>query len=349
MEDFERINLINKIIPGLIYRIVDSTLYKTNFSTKEDYALANLLYEDIIYDTKYSESLTRKRVKRILHSKGIWTVVDDNNLKNLEKVLDDLKVELYNSFLKDKKAKDAIRRRIKSTKKAIENSFSRKMCMDYMTIESYAENLRNKFLLALSITDNSGTRIYDYESFYSGNPKILNSFLSYKLHNQISSVQHRELARTEPFKTLWSLGKDKIFGEDYINLTSDQRSLILFAQMYENIEGHPERPNKDIIEDDDMLDGWLVLQKRKREKDILDKETENLLESRGVKHGHRDVFIMAESPEEARRIKGLNSPRSLSIMQANLKKAGEGRVEEINMPGVKTDLIMKARQQGRGK
>ena len=37
--------------------------------------------------------------------------------------------------------------------------------------------------------------------------------------------------------------------------------------MYDNVYESHERPNDKIIEDDDCLDGWFIVQRRKHEKD----------------------------------------------------------------------------------
>ena len=44
--------------------------------------------------------------------------------------------------------------------------------------------------------------------------------------------------------------------------------------MYDNIQESMDCPTEDVINDDDMLDGWFIVQNRKREKDKKEKDVD---------------------------------------------------------------------------
>ena len=77
----------------------------------------------------------------------------------------------------------------------------------------------------------------------------------------------RELARSEPWKSIWSSSKNEgvLFGKRAIELSEEQKHLIMWSTMYDSIGESPDSPSDKIIADDDMLDGWLILQRRERE------------------------------------------------------------------------------------
>ena len=90
----------------------------------------------------------------------------------------------------------------------------------------------------------------------------------------------------------WNADKTNIFDKCTTELTDEQRALLNISRMYDNIYEHPECPDDKIIEDDDALDGWMILQKRKNDKDKkksqFDSSNPNLKNS-------GEVFVMSRS------------------------------------------------------
>lgn len=60
------------------------------------------------------------------------------------------------------------------------------------------------------------------------------------------------------------------------DLTMNQRNLLAWSGIYDNVSESMDCPEQMVIDDDDMLDGWFLEQKKKREK----QKKEDLLESR---------------------------------------------------------------------
>ena len=58
-----------------------------------------------------------------------------------------------------------------------------------------------------------------------------------------------------------------LFNRPSVELTKDQLSLSSYSTLYDNVYESHECPNEKIIDDDDCLDGWLIQQRRKSEKD----------------------------------------------------------------------------------
>jgi len=55
-------------------------------------------------------------------------------------------------------------------------------------------------------------------------------------------------------------------------MTLQQQLLLMWSRMYDSIQESVEPPEMDVIEDDDMLDGWLSIQhdqkRQERRKDL---------------------------------------------------------------------------------
>ncbi len=134
----------------------------------------------------------------------------------------------------------------------------------------------------------------------------------------------RLVARTEPWRSFWSTNPRgfRITGDE-------QKVLILFSKMYDNVYEHPERPVDEIINDDDMLDGWYIFMKRKsieekkaNAKDVLTKKHPNA----------QEIFMTASTPEHAKEIADMNDVRANIIKgkrEAGMKDGGIVRDKDI--------------------
>ena len=172
-----------------------------------------------------------------------------------------------------------------------------------------------------------------------------NSFLS---DNQV-----RELARNEPWKSLWIVrenSKSKLFNtSDDSDLTYNQKNLIVWSQMYDNIQESLDCPNKDVIEDDDMLDGWFIIQSKKRDQEKAEKELENNTQSDKIKNAS-EVFVIADKNEnDIDRINSMNNIHAQNIKQqrdAMIQK--HGVVHQGNLPDERLRRQMQATNALRG-
>jgi len=297
-----------------------------------------------IEDSKYSELITRAQAKHYLAMKGIWNANNDTELEKLNKYLEDLKIQLYESIFNDKKKKQ-LRRQIKNVKSSVNKNLCKKYSLDHVTLENHAETTRDEFLVAITIKDSEGKQVYSYDKWSETDNLILQRFLNFILANTLSTEDFRELARTEPFRSKWSLRKSNTFGTT--ENSPEQLTLMMYARMYDNVYEHPEKPGDDIINDDDMLDGWFAKQRREAEQARKKKEIDDILGNKGVnKDGGGEMFVVANSAAEAAKIRGVNDIASRMKMkqrQAAIDKTG--KIEEQNLPDVKMDLKAEAMKQ----
>jgi len=150
------------------------------------------------------------------------------------------------------------------------------------------------------------------------------------------------LSKYDKWRMVWSSGRQegRVFGRPSIELTSEQQSLIAWSKLYDNINEHPESPPKEVIDDDDLLDGWLILEQKKNKH----KPGNN----KHGKPGASEVFIPVESKEDAVRVGQMNDAKSRFIKaqrMAVLQK--QGAVLEQNMPDSQQRLSIQAAQQFR--
>ena len=64
-------------------------------------------------------------------------------------------------------------------------------------------------------------------------------------------------------------------------------------------------PTKEVIEDDDMLDGWFIVQAEKREQEKAENEFDNNTNEK-VKNSD-EVFVMTKNEKDIHRVENMNS------------------------------------------
>jgi|10_taG_2_1085330.scaffolds.fasta_scaffold01173_13 hypothetical protein len=341
--------ITNRLLTGVVYLKVGKQLYKQIPPTKDQRALADLFYTENLNNVKYDSLISRDQATFMLQKTQIWGPLHEKQLEDYKTYLEDLKIQLYKAVY-NKKDQKALRRKIKGANKSIEKAYTKKFSLETMTFEYHCELLRRDFLIALCIRDSSDDPVYTYENFWESDGGILTAFTGFHDRNVISQEEFREIARTEPFRSAWVLGKENMFGISASELEEDQKSIILYSRMYDSAYENPDRPSEEVIEDDDMFDGWMAKSRREAEKDRTQREVEQLLGNKGVgKHNignAGEMFVVADSKEEAEKIKELNDLNSRMKLEHRIKAIEKsGKLEESQLPDVKLDLRNQAMKQ----
>ena len=89
-----------------------------------------------------------------------------------------------------------------------------------------------------------------------------------------------------------------------------------------------------------MFDGWMITQKRENEKNRNKNRTEKMLEGKKLNKAG-EVFLVANSQEEAQNIYNLNDANSRNIIRErnNIIKDGSNIVEDTQLPDVQRNLV----------
>ena len=118
--------------------------------------------------------------------------------------------------------------------------------------------------------------------------------------------------------------------------------------MYDNIQESVDCPPKEIIEDDDMLDGLFIIQGKKREKEKLEQELDNQITNNKIK-GSEEVFLMVnpEDKKQLERINNLNDPHSNMIKKQRMEviKNSNDVIEHHKLPDQHLKLQSMANKQ----
>ena len=337
--------LVNRIISGVQLIEAHGQKYILSKPSKLDKYKACLEYERVKNDCVFNGYLTKKQAENYLRQNKLWSDIEEEQLKKLDTSIDDLKVALYKSFLNAGKAKQ-LRNELKNIR-IIENELQEiKRLLDYATLEGLALTIKNQYLISASLLYENGNRVWTEENFLDSDYTLLETVMKQYSDNLISVSQFRELARSEPWRSIWQAGKNAIFDVSSSSLTDEQKTLILFSEMYTGIYSHPNCPSDEIIEDDDAVDGFLISEKRDNEKDKKTKQIDKTIPQKGdevylpVKDkNYKDNKYRAAPTWDIKEVEKLNSVEAMLTKKERAAVVREkGKVKEQNLPDVKRKI-----------
>jgi hypothetical protein len=95
-----------------------------------------------------------------------------------------------------------------------------------------------------------------------------------------------------------------------------------------------------------MFDGWMILQRRDNEKNRNKNRTEKMLEGKNLNKAG-EIFIMANSKEEAQNIYDLNDATSRHIIKERESVINRANdiVDVSHLPDMQRELTIQANQQ----
>jgi len=332
-----------RILSGNFIFTYRDSVYKLVYPDINTKYQAELYFDQEYEKYKYNDWLTEEDLDYFLVSIGLIPVNFEQYLKDIDTKIDDCKVELYNNFLNPSRIKN-IRKTLSNYRKSYDLLFYKKHSFDQYTYKGYVKGLKNQYLLANSLYNINNQKIFnnvDNIDYY-----FLNNISLYINENQIDISTFKEIARSEQWRNYWSANKNSMFDSSVINWTDEQKTLVVLSKMYDNAYENPECPPDDVIKDDDMFDGWLITQRRESEKNKDKNRAEKLLKGKKLDNA-KEVYLVANSKEEAQNIYKLNDPSTQNIInQRNKIILNANRdIKESELPDVQMDLQIQNNQK----
>lgn len=336
MENYQREFLISRIRSGYIPVLLDNKQYIIYQPRTTTQLKAQEKYIESYTHAKELELLDDDDIYELLCATGLWSDTKEHELEEvLPGHIEYWKIELYNSLLKSN-TRDTIRKYLATAKKEYYNLHNIRHSLDHMTCAGYANYVKNMYVIIYN-TRHKNKRV-DWERIDVN--QVMNSYYSATIDNDTM----RMLSRTYPWSGLWSTLKQngRIFNNP--DLTQEQQSLVSWSIMYDKIYESPDCPPEEVMDDDDMLDGWLLITKRKREADKQKQELQNKIG--GKMQNADDVFLIAETPSDAQKIELLNDPHISKIKKQRINqiKGASGDILEQQLNDVKMKRAMQIRQ-----
>jgi hypothetical protein len=329
--------LLHRILSGYLIFYYKQDKYELRKISNNLRYEADLLYENIIYDEKYNDWIRQEHVDNILINLGLWTKDTVNIISKLEKSIDALKVQLFENFLNSTN-QNRIRNSLNSTRNSLDKIRNIKTEFIANTLEGYAASIKNEFIICNSLFKNN-KQVFEYDNTDKNATSLsyFNELVNEINKYNISISNFKKLARHYIWKSYWNIKNISMFPGTISEWTDDQRSLISFSQMYDSIYEHPECPDDKIIDDDDMLDGWMIVQRKKIEKAKKQASVDSI--NPNLKNAN-EVFLFGQKPEEVEEILSLNSKEGLNRIKEKVNYINNtGAVSDSMLPDVRRQIM----------
>ena len=337
MRQHEREFFISRIRAGVNIIKINGLTLKVSTPTIEDEYEINEEYMRTFDKSQDDDIMTQDEMLEWMMEMGIWTEKDSEVEETFKENVDYLKTELFNSRNNSARIEEA-RFHLVTTRDVLAELARKKYAYQENTCEGIASIAKSSEFIRRCTYLNK--ELYDFDSVSVG--EVLSRYYAMVLPESYS----RELARNEPWRSLWILSQSNtftLFHNKDRELSIDQRNLLVWSKMYDNVQESPEAPADDILADDDMLDGWFIIQKQKRDKMRLEAEMETNGNEKINKAG--EVFMMARSQKDRERIESMNSTHSRIVKKQRMEtakkrgivSAGEFSDEKIDMQGMSND------------
>jgi hypothetical protein len=342
-----------RIVSGEIGYYIEGRRYTIRGPTIQAQLLAEELYQETLADALASGLFDEQQLFGFLILNGLWLESDVTDQELIEKDIESCKIEIYNNFNKENE-RELFRNNLKDRLRRRNELLNKRHAYDHLSAMGLALISRHRFLTGCSIYRPDGRPFWQnpLKDYHRKCGHVVETALNTISLAKLGEADYRELARNDPFRSVW-ICKDHsgagIFGKAACNMTDEQKSICMWANFYENIGNHPEKPSDEVMDDNDALDGWCILQKNKpkEEKDRLDL---------GQAGRHEEVFVPLKrdngeiDKEKADLVSKMNTPLAkFMIAKREALLNAKGVVDHNDMPDIKQKFMNAiAEHQNRG-
>lgn len=333
--DYER--LIAKISWGYIPATIStkdgqlvSLLLRT--PTPEEQARAAIIYSIELQRANIIGLPCENEVLENLTAVGQWNQTKEDEILGLQKDIHTIRRGLLDLIFNTSKLEQA-RSLLRRAEKALIERLYKKHSLLQTSAEAHAEICQQQHIISCVTETEDGKSFWktkdefdqcDDQQFIQ---QLCEAFFE---KSRISIKTIRELARSQPWRLYWEIAKETndLFSGPVISWSLNQKELAYWSNIYDSVYNAFERPSKEIIEDDDLLDSWFIRQGEK----IEQRSKSDTMPAVNNKPGQNETFIMTDK-KGAERVYQLNDPASRAKIKARQKLINtKGKIAEQYMP-----------------
>jgi hypothetical protein len=293
----------------------------------EDLFLSQEHYTNVYSDARSRGIMTEEENLQWMMQQGLWSKEQDEKIKGLEKDIENIQVGIY-----ENRAKNSVVREgkiyLKRAESALKDLNREKGVFISNTCEGIAAQEKQVFVFENSCYANGNKFIFENHDaqtwFYLWAAQIL------------PEETIRELARKDPWRSSWSMKEynDLFIKHDNRDLNIDQKNILTWSKVYDSIQESMDCPPDAVIDDDAMLNGWLILQRRETEESKKKKTIDQTLNPKIA--NSQEIMLMARSSEDISDIEDLNSHQAQMIKNQ--------RMNTVKSRGTATDMDFQDRK-----
>lgn len=299
---------------------------------------AEEIYEEQLAEARQAGSLEEEEALAGMVEAGLWSAADQARLDRIPDDIDDFKRKLYLARYRSAEAR-VLREALARARQDAAALAGRRHAHDHATCQGAAAMARARFLVFCGLHTVDGRRVFGGD-FWRHHTDTLDQALAASAEAKPTDAEVRELARTDPWRTTWSCRQDgPVFDAPACRLTDEQRALVAYSCLYDSVWEHPDSPEPAVVEDDDLLDGWLSCQRRDRD------NRKNKARADAIARGRPDgeIYVVAQSAEDAARVMEMNDEDGRRVQRQRFSALRErGQLNEAEMPDTRDELRRQA-------
>jgi hypothetical protein len=332
--------LVARICSGSV-RITLERTYVVRHPGRDHLYQAAELYAEVFRQSQLEGLYSDQELLEFMLEHGFWDDEREKFLKSLPKEIEQFKHSLFKSNFKSNQRK-TIRKALAIAKSKLAEVHTERHAWDYLSCSGAAAISKTRFLVGCSLFSSRGQRVFGDDDFWVSECGLLDEVVAALARVRLDDVAVRELARTEPWRAIWAAHKveGSVFGVAPADYSDEQKAVVNWSCLYDNIYQHPHCPADDVIEDDDVLDGWMIEQKQQREKALAGASVEDAIGSEKIRD-MQEIFVPAETAEDARKVVDMNDEFGKATQKRRFDYlAKKGEVNEQDMPDTRQRLQM---------
>lgn len=334
--------LLHQVMTGVTRCLVVDVPYYIHAPSPAHKMEAAFVYKDMLYECSFGGVLTDEEMLQVMIDNDLWNMDEEAELNSIPTRLDALKVDMFTKYVGfQSKRVEKSRRMVQRLRKRQYELAIRRHEYDFYTQTGLARMVQMQYLIARN-TKGANKQPIDLEI---ENDWLIRQLLEVYSGNRPDELQLRSLARYAVWRMIWASGRQegRVFGVPSIRLTQEQQNLIAWSKLYDNVHEHPEPPDKEVIEDNDLLDGWIICEQNKREKERRERSGGDK-----QKPGAQEMYVMAETADDAKRIEAMNDPGMAFVKRQRMAALKQKKVVgEQHMPDSQQKISVQAAQQFR--
>lgn len=316
--------------------LIELLLYNPSAIDKKRSFLAYEKAYDIAIETGL---LTEEELKIFFIENGLWSIEKEIRIETIRSDINKIIKGLLGLIFQKNKLNTA-KSMLRKAEKELMNLIIEKNTLLKNSAENYGLSQKQKYIISRIVYNENGERFWrsicDFENEH--NVTLINKLCSlFFEESRLNNKTIREIARSYQWKTIWYISKDSgnLFEESPINWTENQVNLAYWSRVYDMVVESYERPSKDITEDDDLFDSWLINQNDKIEDKCKGNKIDNV---KNKKNGKQEVFVFADR-DGAKDVYELNDGLNRTKIKAKQKVIDlKGNIKEQNLPDSQIEM-----------
>ncbi len=303
----EKIRIVDRIVSGVKIVSDRGHIYCVRDPSSFHRQLADIYYDEQ-YDKLVNDGImTEEQSKVEIRHKFLWTNADLKQFTKIEGDIDSLKEKLLSLEFKSNERNHTIKS-ITALEEEKRKLDSRKQALQTYTAEHLAAFAKLRFLVFHLTYNLNEERVWKDWSVFDETNDILISKLVREtfLDERITEKNIREIARSDPWRSAWiaAAKTGNLLNRPIAEITDYQRILVSWSLIYDSVYESMEPPSDEVINDDLLLDSWLMNQQKKRKT-----PSKKFDDAKG-----NEIFIPVDSVEDAQKVYKMNDQEAMRII-----------------------------------